>query len=247
MKIISFTKAISLVAMVALISGCAAISDTIHHRKLQTNTCMSETIFLDPTLPQDKVIYIQYHNTTNQPDLQIKQALISDLEAHHWTVTDNFAKAKRMMQVNVIQAGKAASPQDVTNALNGGYGGALAGGLTGVAISGTWQGAAAGAAIGGVADWLSGELIRNETYSVITDVQISVKLPKGEHISQNAKTHLQQGTSTTVKQHYQTNTDWVRYRVRLVSYANKVNLKFAAAAPVLSKEIATALANLFID
>ena len=63
-------------------------------------------------------------------------------------------------------------------------------------------------------------------------------------IHEKVRSNLQQGTSTNVKQTYHQRSDWERYRTRVVSYANQVNLKFDKAAPILTDQLASSVANI---
>ena len=59
-------------------------------------------------------------------------------------------------------------------ALGAGYGGAMAGVLAGAAVgSGSTRDAAAGGLLGGIAETISGAFVKDVTYSIITDLQIS--------------------------------------------------------------------------
>lgn len=230
---------------ITLLSGCAAVQTAVEHRNLQASTKMSNTIFLDPTPAVNKIIYVQVKNTSDQQGLQIKQELVSDLQNKGWKITNDVGQAKRMVQVNILQAGKVKSEQSLMDSLSNGYGGALAGGLVGAAVGDSGGAALAGGVIGGTAAWLGGMLVKDVTYGITTDVQISVKLKKGQKVQQETNSNLQQGTSTNTHQDYQVTTNWIRYRTRLISYADKVNLDFKQAEPVLSKQLSAEIANIF--
>ena len=46
-------------------------------------------------------------------------------------------------------------------------------------------------------------------------------------------------------QSYQTTSDFLKYNVRDVAYANQVNLKWENAAPLLVDKLSSSIANLF--
>ena len=87
------------------------------------------------------------------------------------------------------------------------------------------------------------QLVEDVTYSMITDVQISVKVEGG--VTKTVDANIAQGSSTTSKQSYNTKSDYMQYTTRVASTANKVNLDFKEAKPTLEKEIANQIAGIF--
>ena len=88
-------------------------------------------------------------------------------------------------------------------------------------------------------------MVKDVTYSLITDVQVSVRAPKGAKVSQVQSANLQQGASTNVQQNYASKTNWLRYRTRIVSFADKVNLNWMKAEPKLAGDMSNEIANIF--
>jgi hypothetical protein len=130
------------------------------------------------------------------------------------------------------------------DAMASGFGAGIAGAAVGAVAFGSAGGAVAGGLVAGLGSVIVDSSVHNVTYSIITDVQISVRAPKGVKVKQRTKSKLQQGSETQVTQSYNQKTDWMRYRTRVMSYANKVNLKFEEAAPKLRVELASAIANI---
>ena len=241
-KLITPTIAI---AITTQLTGCGAISTEIHHGKLQTGSKMSKSIFLDPQPEKDKIIYVQVKNTSDQK-INLRQDIVSNLEDNGWTVTKDIDKAHNMVQVNVLQIGKAPNIESVWQSMNAGYGNALLGGFAGVASGLAMGSVGGGMAVGGVVaggSWLADQLVTDVTYSMITDVRVSVKTD-GE-ITQNTKSNLAQGTDTNVSQSYKIKTHWLRYQTRVASFADQVNLKFDDAVPVLTKQVAHEVSGIF--
>lgn len=234
------------VALIGL-SGCAAITTEIQHGSLQTSTKMSSSIFLPPSASaQPQVIYVQVKNTTDQT-ITIKDQLIGDLQKEGYTITDNPDRAYKMVQVDILQAGKT-TMDNINSALNDGYGGAIAGAMIGAGTTDNgWAGGAAGGILGGLAGAAADAFVSDVTYAVTTDVQVSVRLPKGEKASESVQSNLRQGSSTYVSSNYHANTNWQQYQTRVISYADKVNLKFSEAEPTLSANLASEIANIFAN
>ena len=92
---------------------------------------------------------------------------------------------------------------------------------TGVGV-GVGAGAGVGSGVGvgaGVAavSWIADQYVQDKSYSLITDVQISVR---------------------------KSDQSWTRYNTRIASVADKVNLKFEEAKPVLVTQIAQETAGI---
>lgn len=235
---------VALSATVLQLCSCAAISTAMNHGSLTTQSKMSETIFLDPVSAQDKVIYVQVRDTTGQK-IDLTKDLTHALTEKGWTVTDNVDKAHDMIQVNVLQAGKADNPQAVWNSMHAGFGSAMLGGLSGLSVGLASSSVGAGVGTGlavGAASYIADSLVKDVTYSMITDVQVSVRT-NGE-VTQTTKANLAQGNSTSTTQTYHQKTNWMRYRTRIASIADQVNLDFDDAKPVLQKEVASEIAGM---
>ena len=239
----------SIMVSTVSLSGCSAMSTAIKHHSLQTDSKMSNTIFLDPVPDNEKVVYVQVKNTSTQKMPDLKKAISEKLTASGWTVTNDVSKAYDLLQVNVLQVGKAQDQQAVWQTMQKGYGALALGGLAGVAGGYMTNSVAAGVGIGSVAalgSWVADSLVEDVTYSMITDVQVSVR-SKDAKVTQVTNSNLAQGSQSQTKQVVEQKTDWIRYRTRIASLADQVNLDFEDAAPKLvqetSKEIAGILAG----
>ncbi|ALA26653.1 complement resistance protein TraT [Piscirickettsia salmonis] len=231
--------------VVAQLSGCSAIQTEINHGSLKTQSKMSDTIFLDPIPDKEKTIYVQVHDTSSEK-IDLKAEIIKDLEDQGWKVTKDLGKAHNMVQVNVLQAGEAPNVQSVWQSMGNGYGNVLLGGFTGVAAGLATGSTGAGLAVGGItaaAGWLSDSLVKDVVYSMITDVQVSVKTDG--KVTQTTHSKLSQGTESKTVQTYNQKTNWLRYKTRVASVADKVNLKFEEAKPVLVKQVSKEISGIF--
>ena len=225
------------------LSGCAAVSTEIQHGSLQTSTKMSSTIFLPPDATNTKLIYVQVKNTSDQ-NVDITNQLVTDLQAKGYTITTSPDKAYQIAQVNILQAGKS-DMNSINSALSDGFGGAVAGAAIGGAVGESWESGAIGGVIGGIGGAIMDAAITDVTYSMITDVQVSVRLPKGVTANQVVNSNMKEGTGTMVSSSYGSSTNMQQYQTRIVSYADKVNLKFPEAAPTLEANLAKEIAGIF--
>tara|TARA_R110002167_G_scaffold93474_1_gene250465 strand:- start:14314 stop:15060 length:747 start_codon:yes stop_codon:yes gene_type:complete len=233
-------------ATVTTLSGCAAVGTYINHRNVDSESKMSNTVFLDPVPNSEKTIYVQVRNTSSQDFSKFKPDLVANLKASGWKVVDDVSKAHDMIQVNLLQFGKAKNADAVWNSISSGYGNAVAGGMAGVAAGLMSDSVGTGLGVGavvGVGSWVADKLYSNVMYSSITDVQISVKTDG--NVKQVTNSNLSQGSQTNVSQVFEQDSHWLRYRTRVGSLIQKANLTAENAMPVLAKQQANEIAGIF--
>lgn len=240
-------KSITLVIIALSLSGCAATQMAISKRALEVENKTSASIFLDPVPNSMKTVYIQVRNTSDHNDFSIYPELVAQLQAKGYRVTSDLANAHYLLQASILQVGKT-DPSAAQQALLGGYGSALSGALAGSALgalvsASNANGALTGGVAGGLFATIADNLVKDVVYSAITDVQISERI-KGK-ILEKHHAQLKQGESGEVEQVAQSNTNWQRYRTRVLSRAEKVNLKFADALPKLKDGLSKVIAGFF--
>ncbi len=233
-----------LTAFALSMSGCSAMHTAIKKKDLDVQTKMSETIFLEPVAPEDRIIYFDFRNTSDK-DIQIKEQIATVFKNRGYTITQNPKEATYMLQGNILKVGKS-DLREAGNYLGSGFGGAATGAAAAYALSGGGRTAVgvglAGAALGLVGDALVDDVL----YVMITDLQIRERPLDGEIITQTQQADLQQGSSTSVQQDTRgAKVAWKTYRTRIVSTANKVNLDFEEAKPVLESALARSVSGIF--
>lgn len=238
------------------LSGCAASQTLISKRNLDVQTKMSETIFLDPVGPEQKVIYIDVRNTSDKDNFDIAAPIKDAIAKRGYRVTQDPKEAHYRLQANVLSVAKT-DPTAAQQALAGGFGGpllsAVGGAAAGAAIGGlaggTYGAAGIGAAAGGLAfagaEVVAGALVKDVTFMVVTDVQVVEKAPEGVIVRQDNQQNLKQGIGGTEQQTSSEVTKNKKYRTRVVSTANKANLDYEEAAPALTQGLTKSLAGLF--
>lgn len=241
------TRLVAATALAAIISGCAGTSALVSNRDLNVKTQMSSSVFLQPTPPSQHTAYVQVTNTSGQPELDGLQAQIAtDLQQKGYRITDNPNSAHYIIQANVLQAGQV-KPNSADNLLGGGFGGAVAGAGIGALTSGGGDISAtntiAGALIGAAAGAAINAAFQDVSYTVTTDVQISERTAYASQ--QTATLNTSQGDSGSISTVSKQSTNWQRYQTRVVSSAEKVNLKFPDAAPALINSMANSIAGMF--
>ncbi|MDD3759885.1 MAG: complement resistance protein TraT [Acidithiobacillus sp.] len=231
-----------LAGTVIALSGCAATQVALEHKNLDVQTKMSNTIFLNPVPPSEQTVYVQFKNTSdkNLNVAALEQEIDANLTNQGYRIVP-YNQAHYMLQINVLSVGKM-SEAAAQKSLAAGYGGAAFGAIAGGAIGQSWTGAGAGALAGSAISLVADSLVKDVTYAMITDVQVAER--SKEAVQQQTNANLQQGTSTTTTQQVSGEGHWIYYRTRIVSTANRVNLDFKDALPVLQGQLVHSLSGI---
>lgn len=231
---------------VVLLSGCAATQTALEHRSLETKTSLSKTIFLDPVAEGQKTIFVVVKNTSDQT-MNVSTALKNALHDQGYRIVQNPSQAHYLLQANILKVGKMSLAASQA-ALGGGYGSALAGTVAGAglgSLSGTSNGVLAGGIAGGLVGLAADSLVKDVNYTMITDVQISERTSSGVKVREQHNASLSNGSSTHLQQSLTRDSQYMRYRTRVVSNAERVNLSFDTARPALEKGLVTTISGIF--
>ena len=174
------------------------------------------------------------------------------MQSKGFRIVANPDRADFMLLAQVLSVEKA-SPTAAEAALSSGYGGSIlagagTGGLIGGALGGgigAGYGVGAGALVGGLAEHISGALVKDVTYLAITDVELREKPRKGVIVREDRRQDSKQGIGGSTRQSSSEIAAHKRYRTRVVSTANKVNLRYEEAAGQLTAGLARSLAGVF--
>ncbi|MGQ3890136.1 complement resistance protein TraT [Legionella sp. CNM-1927-20] len=239
-------KKVVLISTFVVLTGCAATQTALEHGSLQVSTKQSKTIFLDPVSNSQKTIYVSVKNTSDE-EIDIGPQLKSTLVSHGYKVVKEPGDAHYLLQANVLKVGKMSIAAS-QSALGAGYGSAISGALAGTAV-GSFTNSSAGMIAGGLAGGALGlaadSLVKDVNYTMITDIQISERVGRGVKVNEQFKSHLKNGTSTMTSQISSRDSQYQRYRTRVVSNADKVNLKFAQARPLLEQGLVKVISEIF--
>jgi hypothetical protein len=231
---------------VAVLTGCAATQTAIQHGKLETSTRLSETVFLNPVPDAQKTVYVSVKNTSDQ-EMNVEPALKASFKSHGYRVMGDPSYAHYLLQANILKVAKM-SISASQSALGGGYGSALAGGVAGTALGSMTHNTNAmigGGIAGGLVGLAADSLVQDVNYTMITDVQISERVGTGIKVLEEHRASMKQGSSSSLNQVSTTDSQFQRYRVRVVSNADKVNLAFKDAVPALKADLVKALVGIF--
>jgi hypothetical protein len=226
--------------------GCNTTSKMIKHGKLEVETKMSETIFLDPIDDNKKTVLLQIRNTSDKSGLEIESKIRSAIESKGYRIVNSTGSANIMIQANVLQVGKS-TLENPFQALTGGYGSGLEGFATGAAIAGATGGSGRSmlgiGLITGIGNTILDAAVEVVNFTMITDLQISEKAD-GEYVSESSDANLKQGTSGYKKLTWEKKTNWKKYQTRIMSVAKKTNLKFEEAEPKLTEGLVKSISGL---
>lgn len=236
-------------ASMNLLLGCNATHTAINKRNLDVQTKMSSTIFLDPICENKRTIYVQLRNTSDKQELDLEPCIMTALQTKGYMIVQDPEQAHYLLQANVLQVGKS-DLRAAEHALCGGFGSALVGAAAGAAIGSVVQpessrAIAAGGIVGAAVATVTDAMVQDVVYSVIADVQISERAGNAMTVKEKTKSKLTQGTSGYKEITSTQKINWNRYQTRIVSTANKVNLKFEKAAPLLVQGLSSSVAGIF--
>ena len=240
----AFFGAVILSGLSLGLGGCAATQVALEHKDLSVQTQMSATVFLDLETRVQKTLFVEVKNTSSY-DLGIEPLIKDRLIQAGYQLQGDPREAFYILQVNILHVGTA-NPSALHESLRTGWGGPLGGGLAGAGIGATTSsshGQVKGALIGSAVEMIAGSLVKNVTYSIITDIQITERTD--DAVMQKEQSNFQQGTDTQVVQSSDHATNRKKFRTRVISSANQVNLKFSEALPPLEQQLARSVAGIF--
>jgi hypothetical protein len=162
---------------ITLLSGCFGSgskpeveSASKKQNKLEVETLLSQSVFLRPTMPGERSMYIRFTSTADKPvDLEgMQKQLVERFLAKGFRMTSP-DKANFMLQVNVLSISRTTQPL-TKEAVSNGFGAAVAVANAAVGPAGTVVGTAAQSA--------SSVFFRDNYFNMITDILISERTPR---------------------------------------------------------------------
>lgn len=226
--------------------GCNTATKMIKHGKLEVETKMSDTVFLDPIEDDKRTVLLQIRNTSDKPGLDIENKIRSAIECKGYKIVTSPKKASIMIQANILQVGKT-TLENPFAAMSGGYGSGIEGFATGATIAAAAGGSGRGmlglGLIAGIGNTIMDAAVEVINYVMITDLQLSEKAD-GNFVTESSDANLKQGTSGSKKSTWEQKTNWKRYQTRIMSVAKKTNLKFEDAEPELTNGLVKSISGL---
>lgn len=247
-----FSTAVGAAVVVFLLSGCAATKTLISKRDLDVQTRTSTAIFVDPVPHDKRTIYLDVKSGVMEFDrnrfTQFVREQFTTNNSKGYTIIDDPDAAQFQMIAYVLNLEKT-SPTAADLALNQGYmGGAIAGGAIIGGLSNSSR-PMAGAAVGGVAagatEFITGSMVKDVTYMLVCDIQIKEKAAKGVIVRKDSQIDTGISDAGTSRQSVSEVSNKKEYRTRIVTTANKANLKLKDAEEEMFNKTAYAMAGFF--
>lgn len=239
-------------SIIGVLGGCAATQVALSKKNLDVQARTSTAIFVDPVSPAKRTIYLDVKSGVMEFDRRkfkefVKQQFAENND-NHYQIIDDPEQAQFQMIVYVLNLEKT-SPTAAEQALHQGYmGGAVATGAVVGAVSNDsspFRGAAVGGLVGGAAEFISGSLVKDITYMLVSDIQIKEKAAQGVIVRKDSKVDAKISDSGSSQQTVSEASNKKEYRTRIVTTANKVNLKLEEAEELMFKKAAYAMAGFF--
>ncbi|PHI28480.1 complement resistance protein TraT [Budvicia aquatica] len=234
---------VSVIFSALVLSGCGAMNTAIKKRNLDVKTQMSQTIWLEPS--SQKTVFIQVKNTSDRDMSGLKERIATDISSKGYQVVNDPDAAHYWIQANILKAEKM-DLRDSQKFLNQGYEGAMMGAALGAGIT-AYNSSSGGAILGvglvsGVIGLAADAMVEDVNYTMITDVQISERTKTS--VTTDNIAVLRQGTSGAKIQSSTESGNQNKYQTRVVSNANKVNLVFEEAQPILEEQLSKSIVNI---
>lgn len=251
-----FTKLIMrfglLSLFVSLMGGCAATRVLLSKKDLDVQTRTSTAIFVDPVAQEKRTIYLDVRSGVMEFDRRAFKTFVQQQFTQPggagYRIVDDPEAAQFQMIVYVLNLEKT-SPTAAEAVLSRGYtGGAIAAGAAAGALanrSNPYRGAATGGLIAGAADFIAGSMVKDVTFMLVADVQIKEKARKGVLVRKDSRVDSKISDAGSSRQTYSEVSNKKEYRTRIVTTANKANLKLKDAADPMFKKTAYAMAGFF--
>lgn len=247
-SIVNLTKVVAL-SVVMLLAGCAGTNTALKKKDLDVQTRTSTAIFIDPVSPAKRTVFVDVKSSVQEFDRAVFKKLLKESFAvndNNYRLVDDPEQAQFVLSAFVLNLEKA-SPSASDQALNRGFegGGVLAGAAIGGAARGDWKGAVAGGVVGAGVEMISGALVKDITYMLVCDVQIKERTKNGTLVKRATDISTRVSDAGYTQQSIDETSNMKEYRTRIVTTANKANLKLEEAAPLIYSKTASAMNGFF--
>lgn len=239
---------------VPLFSGCAATSVALGKKNLEVQAKTSTSIFVDPVARNKRTVYLDIRSGVMEFDRNAFSQFIRQqfqTNQNGYRVVDDPDSAHFQMLVYVLNLEKA-SLSAAQAALQQGYvgggeavAGAVVGGVIGANTGHGWSGAAIGGVAAAGASMVANALVKDVTYMLVADVSIRERVADGVLVRRDTQLTAQASDAGSSQQRVSEVSDRKDYRTRVVTTANKANLKLEEAQGEMFQKTAYAMAGFF--
>lgn len=239
--------------------GCSSMNTALKKRELDVESRLSYAVVLDPLAPEERIVYTRVRDVSGNKMRKVMQTTIEQqLSAEGFTVTNNPKEANLMLNATILSAGKTTA-DEADRSLSAGYKGAAEGAALGYMV-----GAAGGSSssdsmksglVAGAAGFLADALVEDVYYTFVMDIELRERPLEGDEIENSTQNKSATGMSTSntatlsmaessVKRGE--NFKWIIHKTRIVTTANKMNLKIEEAIPAVQDKTASSLSEMLM-
>lgn len=246
------SQCIGLVVAMGSLMGCAAVETSIAKRHLDVQTKTSTAIFVDPVVKEKRTVYVDIRSGVMEFDRRsFRQSVMSEFSGNEngYRVIDDPDVAQYHMNVFVTSLEKT-SPTAAERALKQGYSsdrraGAAAGAMVGLDQGGTITSTVGGGMLGSLGATAANAFVQDVTYMLVADVKITEKTRSGVIVRKDTKISAKVSDAGSSTQRVSEATNRKEYTTRIVTTANKANLKIEEAQPPMFRKTAYAMSGFF--
>lgn len=243
-------------SVVVVLGGCAAASLALSKKDLDVQTKTSTAIFVDAAPKNQRTVYLEVRSGVSDFDRRalanfIKSQFVSNDNGYR--IVDEPEAGHFHLSVYVLNLEKT-SPTAAQAALHQGYSGeagmaSAAGALIGARNTNSYSGAASGGLIAGAlasgGALVANSLVQDVTYMLVCDVSVKERAAPGVLVRKDSSIDTKISDAGSSQQRLSEVSDRKEYRTRVVTTANKANLKLEEAQPQMFGKTAYALSGFF--
>ncbi len=249
-----FKRLLVIPVMLLALGGCAAAQLAMDKKGLDVQTHTSVAIFVAPVASPSPKLFLDIRSSVIEFDsAAFRRAIKQQLRGNNsdYTLTNNPDEAVYFLSVSVLNLEKAVlSAAEL--ALEQGYGGPPIGqtmldvrALGGFDDSEDFLKALAASILVGAVEGAINSLVSDVSYMLVTDVEVSERPPENSVVKVDTEVNVSAGDDgqSTLTEHAV--SDRIKYRTRIVTTANKANLKLDDAKGLMFDQMAYAIAGIF--
>lgn len=237
--------------IVTMLGGCAAAQVAIGKKDLDVQARTSTAVFVDQIARDKRTVYLDVKSGVMEFDRRMFKQFVMEqfaLNDNGYRVVDDPDSANFTMVAYVLNLEKT-SPSAAEVALNQGYmgGAVVAGAAVGAVANNSFpvRGAVAGGIVGGAAELVSGALVKDVTYMLVCDIQIKERTKHGAIVRKDTQVDAKVSDAGSSRQTVSEVSNQKEYRTRIVTTANKANLKLEQAQDLMFQKTAYAMSGFF--
>jgi len=231
-----------------ILGGCAASQTMLAKKDLIVQTKTSTAVFVEPIAKAKRSIYLEVKSGVEAFDRRAFKEFVSEQFAasdNGYRVVDDPDAAQFTMVAYVLDLVET-NPTAAEKALEQGYKGqaVLAGAVTGAVAGHSLGSTALGGLAGGVTEHVTSYLVKDVTYMLVCDVQIRERAD-GVAVRRDTDITTHVSDNGTTRQTASETLHHKEYRTRIVTTANKANLRLLDAEPEMFRKTAFAMSGFF--